>query len=284
MTAEQLFRQCIKQLTPSLGASEARSAAKIIFEDVRGMTPTDLALYGHRELEDFTVSHINGIVSKIEGGMPVQYAIGSARFCGMDFDVNQAVLIPRPETEWLVDRICDDYRNTTDLSILDCGTGSGCIAIALARALTFANIIAIDISDDALAMARHNAQKLNVDVQFLKEDILNMPVTEKPIYDIIVSNPPYIADFEKPSIDRRVIDYEPATALFVNNDNPLVFYKAIAKYGLNALKPGGRLYLELNPLFGNDLREHLENLGYDDVELYRDYIGHIRYIVATKSK
>lgn len=282
MTAEQLFRQCISSLTPSLGAREARSAAKIIFEDVRGMSQTDLALYGDRELEDFTVNHINDIVKKINAGMPVQYAVGSARFCGMDFKVNKSVLIPRPETEWIVDRICDDYRNITDLRILDCGTGSGCIAISLARALAFANVTAIDISEEALNVAEENATKFGTNVKFVKEDILKMQDEQVPKYDIIVSNPPYIATSEKDSIDSRVKDYEPYKALFVSDSNPLIFYTAIANYGLSALTQNGRIYFEINPLFASDLKEKLMQIGYESIDIYRDIFGHERYAVVSR--
>lgn len=282
MTVEQLFKTTIASLTPVLGDSEARSAARVIFEDVRGMSQTDIVLYGNRTLEDFTIEHINDIVDKIINGLPVQYAIGTARFCGLDFHVTPAVLIPRPETEGLVDRIVSDYKSRTDLRILDCGTGSGCIAITLARSLPFAIVDAIDISEYALEIARRNASDLKVKVNFRKCDMLALKPENTSVYDIIVSNPPYIAESEEAEMDGRVKDYEPAKALFVSDNDPLVFYRSIAQYALTALKPGGRLYFEINPRFADEMKTMLNAKGYANVDISRDYIGRYRYAVAVK--
>lgn len=283
ITIEQLYRETVGTLAKVLGSGEANSAARIIFEDVRGMSPSDIILYGHRTVEDFTVSRIRGICEKIAAGEPVQYAIGMARFCGLDFRVTPAVLIPRPETEGLVDRIVSDYSGRSDLHILDCGTGSGCIAIALARALPFADVEAIDISADALAVAATNAKELKVNIKFSQRDILSLNDEDaNAAYDIIVSNPPYIAQSEAAQMESRVKDYEPAGALFVPDSDPLLFYRAIVSYGLKAMNPGGRLYFEINPLFVEQLKSLLVSDGYDDVDIIRDYIGRYRYAIATK--
>lgn len=282
MTVEQLFKTTISSLTPALGEREARSAARIIFEDIRGLSQTDIVIHGDRTVEDFTVIHINGIVNKIVNGMPVQYAVGTARFCGLNFNVTPDVLIPRPETEGLVDYIISDYKDCTDLKILDCGTGSGCIAITLARSLPFAMVDAIDISDEALKIARENASNLKVNVNFKKSDILALKAENAPIYDIIVSNPPYIAWSEEAEMDKRVKSHEPIKALFVNDNDPLVFYRSIAEYAQTALKPGGRLYFEINPRFADDMKTMLETKGYANVDISRDYIGRYRYATAVK--
>lgn len=284
MTAEELYRECVATLSPVLGAGEGRAAADIIFEDVRGMNRTAMALYGHRTLEDFTVSHIRDIVASIAAGMPVQYAVGTARFCGIDFIVTPAVLIPRPETQWLVDRISDDAKGRSDLRILDCGTGSGCIAISLARALPFASVEAIDISPDALDVARRNAEKTRTSVKFRLQSIFDLKAPQQPCYDIIVSNPPYIAESERPTMDERVYAREPELALFVPDSDPLRFYRAIAEYAVASLEAGGRLYFEINPRYADDMRRMLDNLGFEDIDICRDFAGMERYAVAKKAR
>lgn len=281
-TIEEIYRRIKSALTESLGESEARSAAGIILEDVRGITQKDLIVNPQRTVEPETEARINDIVSRIIKGEPVQYAVGTARFYGMDFKVDKNVLIPRPETEGLIDLIVDRFRVRHDLSILDCGTGSGCIAIALARSLPFARVTAIDISSNALEIAAENAQRLKTSVEFRKSDILALPKTDTDLYDIIVSNPPYIAPDEASCIDNRVLDYEPHSALFVPKEDPLLFYRAIAEYGRHALKADGKIYFEINPRFAGDLIELLRNAGYADVVILRDYIGSKRYAVASK--
>ena len=285
MTVADLYKKLLSTLTPVLGDSEARSAARVILEDVRGITQTDLVVNGHRTVEPETLKQIEEISDRICAGEPVQYAVGSARFYGMDFKVNPSVLIPRPETEGLVDMIVRDYGQRSDLRVLDCGTGSGCIAIALARNLPFASVDAIDISPDALKVATDNSSRLKVKVNFSCRDILHPVRPDEPTYDIIVSNPPYIADRERKDMDTRVTDYEPSTALFVPDSDPLIFYRAITQYATLALKKSGGLYFEINPLYADLLRAMLEDNGFDSIEILRDYIGRYRYakaILATK--
>lgn len=282
MTITDIYKVIVNKLKPVLGESEARSAARVLLEDVRGITPTDFVVNGHRTIEPETADHIKDITDRIYGGEPVQYAIGSARFYGMDFKVNPSVLIPRPETEGLVDIIVKDYSAKNDLHVLDCGTGSGCIAIALARNLPFASVDAIDISTDALTVAEYNAHHLKAKVNFSLGDILDLSLPEKARYDIIVSNPPYIADKERADMDARVKDYEPSSALFVPDDDPLLFYRAIAKYASEALKEEGSLYFEINPLFADDLKAMLIACGFTDIEITRDYIGRYRYAKAVR--
>lgn len=280
-TVDSLYRGIIAEMTPSVGGDEARSAADIIFEDVLGYDKVKRVTSGDRTLEDFTVAHVDDIVRRFVGGEPLQYLIGRARFYGLDFKVTPAVLIPRPETAGLVDEIVADADDRSDLRVLDCGTGSGCIAIALARNLRFPTVDAIDISDDALAVARENAADMGVNVNFMHADMLAMKAPSAPVYDIIVSNPPYICDKERGDMDSRVLDYEPAKALFVPDDDPLRFYRAVAAYAVKALKPSGRLYFEINPLYVSQLRAMLGGAGFDDVTITRDYKGNYRFCAAS---
>ena len=281
LTVNQLYRELVASLTPNLGEREAVSASRIILEDVRGITPTDLIVNGHRTVEDMTADRGRKIAAAGNEGEPVQYAVGSARFYGLDFLVSPAVLIPRPETEGLVDMIVKDYSGMSDLKVLDCGTGSGCIAIALARNLAFSKVDAIDISDDAIAVANDNAKVLKTSVNVYKRDILTLkPDNER--YDIIVSNPPYIADAEAAEMDKRVKDYEPRTALFVPDDDPLKFYRPIAEYAIETLNQDGTLYFEINPRFVDDMKQMLTSAGFNSVDAVRDYIGRYRYIKAKR--
>lgn len=280
-TIREYYRKVRDTLAQALGDGEGEGAAKIIFEDVASYSPTFIFANGDREITDFTASRIDAVVSKVLAGEPVQYAVGKARFMGNDFEVSPAVLIPRPETAALVDMITDDFGSRSDLSVLDIGTGSGCIAISLGRALPFSKVEGIDISGDALAVARDNAKSLGVSVDFHKADILNAAVPAVPVYDIIVSNPPYVCESEASGMDARVLDYEPHTALFVPDSDPLLFYRAIARYAAKALRSGGRLYFEINSRFGNEMQAMLKDEGFSDVLIRRDFRGLDRYAVAS---
>lgn len=282
LTIGDLYRELVETLTTSLGRREANAAAKIILEDVRGITQTDLAVNAHRTVEDMTAERIRGIAQEINNGKPVQYAIGSARFYGMDFVVTPDVLIPRPETEGLIDMIVKEYANQPDLQILDCGTGSGCIAISLARHLPFANIDAIDISAKALEIAKENGKRLNVKVNFFEGDILTLKTCRNKNYDVIVSNPPYIAEEEASEMDDTVKNYEPKGALFVSNDDPLIFYRAIIEFASTSLNPQGTLYFEINPRFTDEMKQLLMSNDFSDIDIIRDYIGRYRYIRAKR--
>lgn len=281
-TVSDIYRELISVLTAPLGQREATAAARIILEDMRGVTPTDLVVNGHRTLENDTIARIREIAYKIRNGMPVQYAVGQARFYGMDFVVTPDVLIPRPETEGLVDMIVGDFGSGNDLKVLDCGTGSGCIAIALARNLRFADIRAIDISEAALKVAEDNARRLKARIVFVLQDILELGTGVKDKYDIIVSNPPYITHNESADMDTRVKDYEPSGALFVPDDDPLKFYRPIALFAANALNAGGKLYFEINPLFVDGLKDMLAATGFNNVDAERDYLGRYRFIRASR--
>lgn len=269
-----------RTLVQALGPGEGKATARLVMEDVAGFDRTKIFTSGHLVLEPETVARVLKAVGRIVAGEPPQYVVGQARFMGMDFKVTPATLIPRPETEGLVDMITDDAGRRTGLRVLDIATGSGCIAIALARALVFPTVEATDISEAALQVAAANARALNVNVTFEHADILALVPPSAPEYDIIVSNPPYIAEDEKPAMDRRVVDYEPASALFVPDDDPLRFYRPIGRYAAKALRPAGALYLEINPRFAANLTAMLVADGFTDVQVFRDYPGRNRFIRA----
>ncbi len=279
-----ILKQAIEQLNSGLaGVAEPREVQamiRIICEDVFNYDPVDVALRQESELPDFAAERISDIISRLRRHEPLQYIVGTALFHGHKFKVTPAVLIPRPETEQLVDLIVDE-NTASDLRVLDMGTGSGCIAISLARALKFAQVDAFDISQDAIAVARENAADLKVKVRLFQSDMLAPQPAAR--YDIIVSNPPYICWSERESMDRNVLDYEPGQALFVPDNDPLLFYKAIAPYAAQSLEPGGRLYLEINQRFGNEVKRLLEDCGLDEVRIIEDSFGRVRFAAAVRS-
>ena len=279
-----ILKQAIEQLNSGLaGVAEPREVQamiRIICEDVFNYDPVDVALRQESELPDFAPERISDIISRLRRHEPLQYIVGTALFHGHKFKVTPAVLIPRPETEQLVDLIVDE-NTASDLRVLDMGTGSGCIAISLARALKFAQVDAFDISQDALAVARENAADLKVKVRLFQSDMLAPQPAAR--YDIIVSNPPYICWSERESMERNVLDYEPGQALFVPDNDPLLFYKAIAPYAAQSLERGGRLYLEINQRFGNEVKRLLEDCGLDEVRIIEDSFGRVRFAAAVRS-
>ena len=275
------LKEAIEQLRNGLAGvvepHEAQAMIRVICEDVFNYDPVDVALRQESELPEFAQDKVADIIARLRRHEPLQYIVGSARFHGHKFKVTPAVLIPRPETEQLVDIIVEE-NTASDLRVLDMGTGSGCIAISLARALKFAQVEALDVSRDALAVARENAATLKAKVRFFESDMLSPQPLAR--YDIIVSNPPYICWSEREAMDRNVKDYEPGQALFVPDSDPLLFYKAIAPYAAQSLERGGRLYLEINQRFGNEVKRLLEDNGFDEVRIIEDSFGKVRFAAA----
>ena len=275
------LKEAIDQLNNGLAGlvepREAQAMIRIICEDVFNYDQVDMALRQESELPEFAQDRISDIIARLRRHEPLQYIIGSALFHGHRFKVNPAVLIPRPETEQLVDLIIDE-NPASDLRVLDMGTGSGCIAISLARALMFPTVDAFDISRDAVAVARENAALLKVKVRLFESDMLSPQPSAT--YDIIVSNPPYICWSEREAMDPNVKDYEPGQALFVPDNDPLLFYKAIAPYAARSLERGGRLYLEINRRFGNEVKRLLEDNGFNEVRIIDDAYGNPRFAAA----
>lgn len=275
------LRKLREILRPLYGNGETEAIIRIMFHYLKGWNTVDIIMHEDASLSPFIKSEIDAILKRLVKHEPIQYITGEARFHGMEMKVTPDVLIPRPETDELVDIIVSDAGETEDLRVLDIGTGSGCIAIALARSLRFPPVTAVDISDAALAVARENASNLKANVSFIKEDILT--VSPEGIFDIIVSNPPYIDESEKSGMEPNVLDYEPKIALFVPDDNPLLFYKRIAEIAVRKLSPAGKLYFEINPRHADELSRYLTDCGFDDVQVIRDSFGKLRFIKATNN-
>jgi len=285
---------------------EAQAVGRMIIETAFGLSWADALCGGLKALSAADAERLETVVSRIEQGEPVQYAIGLAPFCGRLFEVTPAVLIPRPETEGLVAPLPSPLPS----SILDIGTGSGCIAITLALMHPEAHVDAIDISEEALRVARRNAERLGANVNFWQMDILSeaslpfpqggegatlpcscaCPMEASPLggdgrgaFSLIVSNPPYIAEKERSDMEAHVLEHEPHQALFVPDSDPLLFYHAIAEKGLSWLKPGGQLLFEINPIYARELEELLAQMGFVDIEVFRDQFGRERFVRAYSS-
>ncbi len=277
------------RLSSLYDADEAKAIVRWVLDVRFGLSFTDILCGKVSELSADDQEELEKIMLRLEKGEPVQYVLGVADFCGRQFHVAPGVLIPRTETaelcRWIVnhgDRSLDakssDFNQGPD--VLDIGTGSGCIAITLALDMPKARVTAWDISDEALHIAKENAKALEANVVFEKKDILNISLTSK--FDIIVSNPPYICDKEKDAMEKNVLEHEPHLALFVPNDDPLLFYRAIAKYAIEALKPDGMLFFELNPIYAEDTESMLLDMGFRHTELRKDQYGKLRFLKATK--
>ena len=223
---------------------------------------------------------LNEMLERLNQFEPVQYVLGKAPFYGREFSVDQSVLIPRPETEGLVKIIVELFKGKTPLTILDIGTGSGCIAISLALELPFSTVYATDISPAALWIAKKNAEELNANVQFRHHDILNA-VFPFDNLDAIVSNPPYIPEHEKAAMKKNVLEYEPASALFVPDSEPFLFYKVIATRAKKSLKPGGLLVMEINENSGSEVIQLLTSHGFKEAIILKDFVDKDRFVRAT---
>jgi len=278
MFIRQLFKDYSQRLQVLYPPQEAESLSFWLFEHFMGLKRMDI-------LQDKQVTAdpaMEEAMTRLEQGMPIQYVTGSAPFYGRDFDVTSAVLIPRNETEELVHLIIAENPEQ-DLRILDIGTGSGCIPITLALEMDRPVLSALDISETALDVARRNADKYGVAIDFLQSDVLR---DELPVYDLdlLISNPPYVRESEKKDMHINVLDHEPHLALFVPEEDPLIFYRIIAHKGLAALKPGGRLYFEINEALGAALLDMLSQMGYQHSMIRKDLNGRDRMVTATRSK
>ena len=280
ITIGQAIEQIRERLAPAYPKREIEGFIRIIFRNLMNYETIDILLHKDSALPDFIVEKIDKVVDELLAHCPIQYIFGNTYFHGHRFNVDRSTLIPRPETEELVDMIADENTDS-DLSVLDAGTGSGCIAISLALALRFPKVVAIDVSEQALDVARRNAEELHAKVEFLRRDMLTLSGDDG-AYDIIVGNPPYIADSERSAMDSNVIDYEPATALFVPDSDPLRFYRALAHFGRTALRSGGKLYFEINSRFPKEMERLLTDMGYGDVEIRDDMQRLPRFAVAKK--
>lgn len=261
--------------------SEALALAKMLLVEAFGFST--LELYGgkDKEISGKRLDVLNEMIARLKKNEPIQYVIGAEVFCGWTFEVNENVLIPRPETQELVRWIEADWKSDASCRILDVGTGSGCIAISLSKLLEGAEVEAWDISEGALQVARRNADRNEAQVFFRRVDVLKA-CTEDCRYDVIVSNPPYITESEKQDMDANVLEWEPHTALFVPDADPLLFYRRIAELGVSMLNEGGALYFEINRAYGEETVRMLEGLGYKQIELRKDNWGNDRMIKANR--
>ena len=292
MRIRELEKTFTDQLTILYDFQEARNIAWLAVHHVCHLTRIEYLGAKHEELSPGNEALLLQYLEKLKTGMPLQYVLGETEFYGLRFKVNPSVLIPRPETEELVDWILKDVKylkgenNSRALSILDIGTGSGCIPIALKANLPGANITGIDISPEALNTAIENSVLNNVDVKFLKEDVFDLLSKEefKTRFDLIVSNPPYVTLKEKVLMHRNVVEFEPHTALFVDNDDPLLFYKTIANFASNRLEHNGRLFLEINESYGAKTLALLQDNGFHNIEVRHDLRGRERMIRAEKTE
>jgi len=274
------YEQLCQRLCNLYDTREAKAIIRLVLETRFGLSTADIYCGKVTQLSLNDQAELEKIVQRLEKAEPVQYVLGFSEFCGRQFHVASGVLIPRPETAELCHLIVKDG----GASILDIGTGSGCIAITLALEIMDAKVMAWDISNEALAIAKENAMKLQANVIFEKKDILRVDNSSSivPLWDVIVSNPPYICMKESDGMEENVLKYEPHTALFVPDDDPLLFYRSIAVFAVSALRKGGHLYFEINPIYADSIVTLLSKYGFVEVQKVDDLYGKTRFIKACK--
>ena len=296
MLLKQYKSHFFDALKNSQDEQEIESFFFILTEYLHNLKRVDVTLNPNFELSEAEVGKWNAILAQLQLEKPIQYITGEAWFYGLQFEVNENTLIPRPETEELVEWIIESWKlevgswkseNQKRINVLDIGTGTGCIPITLKTNLPQANVSAIDVSEMALEVARRNAELNKVEVNFIQANILEVEdvskiqtsISQLPTnFDIIVSNPPYVRNLEKQEIKKNVLDYEPHLALFVEDTDALLFYRKIAQLAIKNLSPNGLLFFEINQYLGKETVELLENLGFKNIELKKDMFGNDRMI------
>ena len=282
----------ISELTSIYDEVEVESFFYLSLEKLHNLKRIDLALQPNFELTESEVDNWNNILDDLKSQKPIQYILGETEFYGLPFLVNENVLIPRPETEELVQLIIVESQmiKKETIRILDIGTGSGCIAVSLAKNLPNAQVFAIDVSEEALRVAKKNAETNQVNINFIQTNILEtnnlaqlLTFNQQPTtaFDVIVSNPPYVRHLEKEEIKKNVLDYEPHLALFVEDNDALLFYRKIAQLSKTSLTQNGKLYFEINQYLGKETVELLEELEYENIKLLKDIYDNDRMIVST---
>ena len=274
------FYHEIRNLYPK---TEIDSFFYLLSEHILNLKRVDIALNYHTEIKEEKIAEFNSALAKLKQEIPIQYIVEKTEFYGLPFYVNENVLIPRPETEELVHWALEDFEKTETITILDIGTGSGCIAISLAKNIKNAVVYALDISEKALLIAKKNAKLNNVPIQFLNCNILEINILNCK-FDIIISNPPYIRELEKAEIKNNVLKHEPSIALFVENNNALIFYEAIARFAKKNLKQNGFLYFEINQYLGKETVALLQQKDFKNIELRNDIFKNNRMIRANLKK
>lgn len=257
---------------------EAEQLMRILLEDLFGIDWNQQLMNPNLRIDEFQYYQLGEAVKRLLSGEPVQYVTGMARFNDQILKVSPAVLIPRPETEELVQRIGTNLPEEKPIRIWDIGTGSGCIAIALAKQFSNAEVIAFDVSEEALQIAMENAESNGVKVTFVQDDVLH-PTSDyfnQPV-DLVVSNPPYVCDSERTAMEANVLDWEPETALFVPDDDPLRFYRQILALAKKQLNPGGQVWFEINERMGEGMLELCREMGFSKAEVLEDFAGRLRF-------
>jgi release factor glutamine methyltransferase len=276
-----------KELDVLFGADEVNNFFNIIIKYYLNLERIALVLEPNLTINKDEEQPLFEALSRLKNEEPVQYIIGETEFYGLPFKVNMHTLIPRPETEELVNLIIEQSRNqNSKLKILDIGTGTGCIAISLAKNIPHAKVYALEVSEDALEVAKYNAEMNATNVTFIQDNILNPCHAEMVLahheFDIIVSNPPYVRNLEKEEINNNILNYEPHLALFVPDENPLKFYNAISEYAVNNLTKNGLLFFEINQYLGQETKQLLADFGFTNIELIKDVFGKDRMLKAIK--
>ncbi len=275
-----LYQWILGRLNPSIDLYERQSLSYLIIRHFFDITNTGVVVNDQREFSKAELEKVESVVVRLNKHEPIQYILGEADFYGRKFMVSPAVLIPRPETELLVDKIIKE-NSQQGLHVVDVGTGSGCIAISLKLALSEATITGVDVDEAALQCAKENSIKHKAEISWQQLDILGSH--DLPSFlDIIVSNPPYVRESEKAMMQKNVLDFEPHLALFVNDEQPLIYYQAIAEKGYGSLKKGGRIYLEINEALADEVVATLEREGYTNIAVMKDLQQKDRIVRGTK--
>lgn len=282
MTLIELKKIFLLELKETFPVEEIESFFFLLMEHHLNKRRLDFALHPDFNVDAQIKIHFETALAQLKKEFPIQYIIGKTEFLGLTFEVNQHVLIPRPETEELVTWVLNLHKHKKHLHILDIGTGSGCIPISLAKNMDKAIIDAIDLSEAALSVAKKNAALNGVHIDFIQNDILQVEGLDK-TYDLIISNPPYVRESEKLSMHNNVLQYEPEIALFVDDQNPLIFYKHIVQLAQLSIKKEGELFLEINQYLGKAVMELLRNNGFREIEIKKDFYDADRMIRAVKN-
>lgn len=265
------------------GEQETLSMLNLLIQHFYGLSRADQSLQPDFRLTETEMLKLHFAVKKLKKEEPIQYLIGETEFAGLTIQVNTDVLIPRPETEELVEKIISENSEKNNLTLLDIGTGSGCIALSLKKRLPQSTVVAIDVSAEALAVAAQNKDLNNLDVSFVQLDILNKNTRNTlGMYNLIVSNPPYVTETDKRQMQNNVINYEPHLALFVTDDDPLLFYREIAEFALSHLKEKGSLWFEINEALADEVIGFLESKAYGTIELHNDVHNKARFVSCVK--
>jgi len=281
-TIKEVFSAYKQALGALYDASEIEALTLLVVSEICGLSKAKIKAFPETEIAQTQYEKLNATLTRLKTGEPIQYILGHTEFYGLPFKVNPSVLIPRPETEELVEwALAVGSGQLAVGSILDIGTGSGCIAISLKKNLPDAQVSAIDISTQALATAKQNAELNEVEINFIEGDILNIK-SEIPKSGIIISNPPYVTLKDKKQMHTNVNDFEPHTALFVPDNDPLIFYKAIADFALKNLSENGKLFFEINESLGNETVELLKGKGFKNIDLRKDMSGRDRMVMGTR--